>query len=142
MIQEGKKVKFDYVLTVKGEVYDSTKDKEPMEYVHGKQMIIPGLEREMEGLEEGAQKDIIVGPEDAYGPVNPKAIVEMPKSALKGDQEPRAGMALLLQTQAGQKLQGVIQEVKDESIVVNFNHPLAGRELKFHVTIVEVKEAA
>jgi FKBP-type peptidyl-prolyl cis-trans isomerases 2 len=83
VIQTGSMVAFDYTLTDEsGTVIDSSKGKEPMHYVHGKGQIIPGLEKELEGLPVGGEKKVTVKPEDGYGPVNPQAFQEIPKEKL------------------------------------------------------------
>ncbi|MCK5215411.1 MAG: hypothetical protein KAR05_08670 [Candidatus Omnitrophica bacterium] len=82
---------------------------------------------------------VVVSPEEGYGPVDPRAVVEIPKTNLAPDMTPEKGMMLQMQTQNGQALPGIIEEVKAEVVVVNFNHPLAGEELKFDVKIAEIK---
>jgi FKBP-type peptidyl-prolyl cis-trans isomerase 2 len=139
VIEDGKTVKFHYTLTVKGEVADTSQGKEPLEYVQGKQMIIPGLESQLAGMKAGDKKRIVVGPEDAYGPIDPKAFVEMPKTNLEPGLDAQPGMVLQIPTKSGQPLTGMITEIKDETFILNFNHPLAGQELTFEVDIVDVK---
>ena len=128
MIKEGSSVKFDYTLYVEGEVADTSEGKEPLQYTHGTGMIIPGLEAQLDGLKAGDEKKVIVAPEDAYGVVNPQAIVEIPKSNLGEGLDPTVGMVLQMQTKDGQTLNGVVNEIKEEALVMNFNHPLAGKE--------------
>ncbi len=139
MIENGKTVKFNYTLTVEGQTVDSSEGKEPLEYVQGEGKIIKGLEAQMEGLKAGDTKDITVGPEDAYGVVDQRAVIEIPKTQLGDQVTPQPGMMLQLTTADGQPLTGTIKEVKDETVVVDFNHPLAGKELQFAVEVVEVK---
>jgi FKBP-type peptidyl-prolyl cis-trans isomerase 2 len=138
-IADGSKVKFDYTLYVNGQVADSSQGKEPLEYTQGAGMIIPGLEVQMAGLKEGDVKTISVESEDAYGQVNPEAIVEIPKENLGEEIDPKVGMILQMQTQDGQALNGIITEIKDTTLVMNFNHPLAGQDLTFDVKIVDVQ---
>src|SRR5690349_3749808 len=82
MIENGKKVKMNYRLTVDGEVVDTTEGRDPFEYTHGKDQIIPGLQSHLIGLNEGDERDFVVGPEDAFGVIDPKAYAEVPKSRL------------------------------------------------------------
>ena len=82
VIAAGKNVKFEYVLTVDGKVIDSSEGKAPLEYTQGQKMIIPGLESQMEGLQVGDKKTIIVTPEKAYGIIDPRAVVEVPTAQL------------------------------------------------------------
>ncbi|MBN2121376.1 MAG: peptidylprolyl isomerase [Candidatus Omnitrophica bacterium] len=138
-IQGGSKVSFDYTLTVDGEVVDSSEGRGPMEYVHGQGQIIPGLAKQLEGLKVGDEKKVVVSAEEAYGPVNPNAFQEIDKSALPQDQEPKVGMVLQAQTPEGQVFPVRISEVKDNTVMVDFNHPLAGKTLNFDVKIVSIQ---
>jgi peptidylprolyl isomerase len=138
-IQDGRQVSFDYTLTVDGEVVDSSKEKGPLQYTQGKGQIIPGLAKQMEGLQVGDEKTIVVPPEEAYGSINPEALREISKASLPEGLEPKVGMLLQMQTPAGQVLPVKIVEVKEKSVVLDLNHPLAGKTLTFHVKIVDVK---
>ena len=139
VIEDGKTVKFDYTLTVEGQMVDTSADRGPLEYKHGAKMIVTGLEKELVGLKPGDKKVVTVTPEEGYGAVDPNAVVEFPKSKLALDEEVRVGMVLTLPTESGRQYSGVVIEVKEETFVINFNHPLAGRELVFDVEIVEVQ---
>jgi len=139
LIDEGKKVKFDYTLYVQGQVADSSEGKIPIQYTHGEGVIVKGLERQLVGLKVGDQKTIIVSPEEGYGPLDPNGVVEFPKEDMVEDIEPMVGMMLQVQTQSGKTLNGMIVEIKDETMTLNFNHPLAGKELTFMVKIVNIE---
>ena len=137
MIQNGSKVKIEYTLFVDGEVFDSSKGGEPLEYVHGSGQIIPGLERTLEGLKPGDQQKTHVGPDDAYGAIHPQAIMQVPRDQIpEGTVE--TGMILSARNAEGQNMQGVVIEVSEDAVTVDFNHPLAGKELYFEVTIMDV----
>lgn len=139
MITSGTRVTMDYTLTVEGNVVDTSEGRGPLEYVQGQGMLIPGLEKELEGLKPGDEKNIQVGPEEAYGMPDPEAVIEVPRQQLSPDQEPQIGMILQTQTPEGQPLQGVIVEVEDQSVLIDFNHPLAGKTLEFDVNIVSTE---
>ena len=139
MIEEGKVVQFDYQLKVDDKVVDSSEKRGPLEYTHGSGMIIKGLEKEMEGMEVGDEKNVVVPPNEGYGQVDEKAIVEIPKQNLGEDIDPQEGMVLQLQNQQGQNMAGKIVDIKENSIMLDFNHPLAGEELEFSVKIVDIK---
>ena len=139
MIENGKVVKINYTLTVRGEIVDSSEGREPLEYTQGNNMIIPGLESQLQGMKVGEKKTVVVGPEDAYGVVNQESIIEVPKAQLGENVDPQVGMMLQMQTPSGQALAGKIIEVKDEAVLVDFNHPLAGQELTFDVEVVEIQ---
>ena len=139
MITAGKSVSIDYTLTVDNEVVDTSVGKEPLTYTQGSKMIIPGLENALEGLEPGAEKTVVVVAKEAYGEINPEAVVEMEKDKLTSDEIPKVGMVLQMQTNTGQIMMGTVQEIKENALVIDFNHPLAGKELTFEVKIIEVK---
>lgn len=138
-IEDGKKVSMNYTLTVNGEIVDSSKDAAPLEYVQGQGMIIPGLEKQLVGLKAGDQKTVTVAPEEAYGLVDPNALVDLPKANLPPDQDPQAGMVLQMMTQDGNPVVGIVSQVKEDSVVVDFNHPLAGQTLNFDIDIISVE---
>ena len=138
MIQNGKKVKIEYTLFVDGEVFDSSKGGEPLEYVHGSGQIIPGLERMLEGLKPGDERKVHVGPDDAYGPIHPQAILQVPREQIQ-EENLEAGMILSARSEGGQAMQGIVTEVTENSVTVNFNHPLAGKELYFEIMIIAVE---
>jgi FKBP-type peptidyl-prolyl cis-trans isomerase 2 len=138
-IQEGSKVAFHYELTVDGDVVDSSKERDPMEYTHGEGKIIPGLSKQLIGLKKGDEQDIIVPPEEAYGTRNPDAVKEVPRSQLPAEVQPRTGMPLQVMAPDGSKAIVMIAEVKNETVVIDFNHPLAGKTLNFHIKIVSVQ---
>ncbi|MDP8266250.1 MAG: peptidylprolyl isomerase [Candidatus Aceula meridiana] len=139
MIEDGKKVKMEYTLKVNGEIVDSSEGREPLEYTQGQGAIIPGLEKQLVGLKVGDKKTVTVSPEEAYGAVNPDAFAEVPKANMPQEQEPQKGMMLQMQTPDGKTLNGTITEVKDETVVLDFNHPLAGKELLFDIEIVGIE---
>lgn len=138
-IQDGRKVSFDYTLTVEGNMVDSSEGKKPLQYIHGQNQIIPGLEKELTGLQTGEEKSISVPPQGAYGGIDPNAYKEVPKSSLPPKIKPEEGMMLALQGPQGQTMPAKIAEVKENSIVLNLNHPLAGKTLNFKVKIISVE---
>ena len=139
VIQTGSMVAFDYTLTDEsGTVIDSSKGKEPMHYVHGKGQIIPGLEKELAGMPVGGEKKVTVKPEDGYGPVNPQAFQESPKDKLPPDAL-KVGTVLTATGPQGQSVPVRVHEVKENTVIMDFNHPLAGKTLLFAVKITEIK---
>ena len=140
-VQPGAEVSFDYTLTDdSGKVVDSSKGKEPMHYVHGKGQIIAGLEKELAGMAVGAEKKVTVKPEDAYGPVDPRAFQEIPKEKLPPEAL-KVGTMLMAQAPSGQGVPVRVHEIKDSTVVMDFNHPLAGKTLSFDVKITDIKTA-
>ena len=137
MIENGKRVKIAYTLFVGGEVFDTSKGGEPLEYVHGSGQIIPGLERALGGLNPGDERKVHIGAEDAYGPIHPQAIIQVPREQIQ-DENVETGMVLSARNSDGQTMQGIVVEVTESTVTVDFNHPLAGKELYFEITIVDV----
>lgn len=138
-IQEGKKVSFNYTLTVEGEVIDSSDGREPFEYTHGKGQIIPGLSKQLTGLRVGDEKVIKIPPEEGYGQINPEAIHEVPLTSLPADLDPEVGMYLQMQGPDGQSMPVKVTELKEETIVLDLNHPLAGKTLTFQVKVLSIE---
>ena len=138
MIENGKKVKIHYTLTVEGFVVDSSEGQEPLQFTHGSGEIIVGLEKRLDGLKVGDKREITVSPEEGYGLEDPEAFVEVPRSRLpEGDILP--GMQFLVTRQDGSRIPVTISEVKTDSVILNLNHPLAGKELIFTIEIVEIE---
>ena len=139
IVQDGKQVSFEYTLTLEGETVDSSKGREPLRYVHGQGQIISGLEEELAGLRVGEEKVIKVSSQKGYGEVNPEAFREFPKTALSENLEPEVDMILQLQGPGGQVIPARVAKVKDEVVVLDLNHPLAGKTLTFEVKIVSIE---
>jgi FKBP-type peptidyl-prolyl cis-trans isomerase 2 len=137
----GKAVKVDYTLTVNNEQLETSVGKEPLQFVVGDKTIIPGLESQLIGMKVGEEKLITVEPKDAYGEVDAKALKEFPKSSMPKEQEPKPGMVLQAQAPDGESFPAVIKEVKGDTVVLDFNHPLAGKQLKFQVKVLGVTDA-
>ncbi len=128
----------NYELSVDGEIIDSTDGREPFQYIHGKNQIIPALERQLEGLKVGDEREIILGPEDAYGVLDPEAYVEIPKSQLP-QVDIQVGTRLGMIGPDGARLPATIVEIRFETVLLNLNHPLAGKELHFLIRILEIR---
>lgn len=142
VVQTGSDVAFDYTLTDEsGTVIDSSKGKQPMHYVHGQGQIIPGLEKELAGMAVGGQKKVTVKPEDGYGPINPQAFQEIPKEKLPADAL-KVGTMLMAQGPQGQGVPVRVHEIKENTVIMDFNHPLAGKTLSFDIKITDIKAAA
>jgi FKBP-type peptidyl-prolyl cis-trans isomerase SlyD len=123
-----------------GTVIDSSEGREPLQYLHGNDNLIPGLEKALEGLEAGKQIHVTIPPEEGYGLRNPAMVQEVPKHLFEGEKvEP--GMQFQVQAEDGFHIL-TIAEVRDNVVVVDGNHPLAGVNLNFDVTVVSVREAS
>ncbi len=143
VIQNGSTVQLEYTLTDKdGKVIDTNKGQEPLTYTQGEGQIIPGLEKALKGLHAGDQKHVVIPPEEAYGPVKPEAVIEVPKERIPADSQ-KVGTRLMARNQQGNgsPIPILVKEVKDKTIVLDANHPLAGKTLTFDVKIVKVDPA-
>ena len=139
VVANGKTVSFDYTLTVDGAVVESSQGKKPLQYVHGQGKIIPGLEKQLAGLKVGDEKKIVVPVDQAYGQINPKAVQEVQKSSIPADIKLTVGTMLQMSDPSGNNFPAKVKEIKDKTVVMDFNHPLAGKELTFQVKIVDIK---
>jgi len=139
VIQNGKQVAFDYALTVDGKVVDSSVGKQPLEYTQGDGKLIPGLTKQLEGLRVGDEKTIVLPPEEAYGQPDPNAFKEVPRSNLPADVTPEVGMSFQAKDVDGNVFAMRISELKKDSVVMDLNHPLAGKILTFKVKVVSIK---
>jgi FKBP-type peptidyl-prolyl cis-trans isomerase SlyD len=137
MIKDGSSVKMHYTLTVDGEVVDSSQGGEPLAYVQGQGQIIPGLERQLEGLKPGDTRSAEVAPADGYGETDPERVQKVPKANFREPDQLQAGVMVSGQTDQG-TFQARVAEVGEETVTLDFNHPLAGKTLSFQVEIVEV----
>jgi FKBP-type peptidyl-prolyl cis-trans isomerase SlyD len=142
LIGEKKVVRIDYTLkNSNGEVLDSSEGQGPLSYLHGAQQIVPGLERALSGMSAGQSKDVVVSPEEGYGLPDPEGVFGVPRSAFPADAKLEAGQSFIGEDDEGQAVPVRVVEVRDDVIVVDANHPLAGETLYFHVDVREVREA-
>lgn len=139
-VQAGRVVSMDYTLHVDGEKIDSSEGREPLEYLHGAGNIIPGLERELSGMAVGESKEVIVSPADGYGESDPDAYIEVPRSEFPANIPLELGLELQVQDPNGNAMYARIDAITDEVVRLDFNHPLAGKELHFSVKIVGLRE--
>ena len=138
-VEKGKKVSFEYTLTVDGEIVDSSKEHGALTYTQGQGSMITGFEKHVEGMSEGDEKRFDVSPEEGYGTVNPDAVREVSRELLPKDVEPAVGMMLGAQAEDGRQLHARISEVRKDTVLLDFNHPLAGKTLTFNVKIVTIE---
>ena len=140
-VAENLAVTIDYVLTVDGEIMDSSEEDGPLDYLHGHSNIIPGLERELTGMKVGDTKKVVVSPAEGYGELDPEAVLEVPRDEFPDDVPLEPGIELEVTDTEGDIMFATIVEVDEENIVLDTNHPLAGQELHFEVTIVGLRSA-
>jgi FKBP-type peptidyl-prolyl cis-trans isomerase SlyD len=140
-VQDGQVVSMNYTLHVDGEVMDSSEGHEPLEFLQGAGNIIPGLEQELYGMGLGESKTVIVQPEDGYGILDPDAFIDVPKEQFPANIPLEEGVEIQVTNQDGQAMSARIDSVSDESVRLDFNHPLAGKELHFDVKVVGLRDA-
>lgn len=138
-IREGSVVDLEFTLSdPKGEVIQSTRGHDPFTYTHGKGQLIPALEKQLSGMKAGDEKNIKLEPGDAYGNVDPEAFHEIPREQVP-PQGLKVGVVLTGTDPQGKPFQARVSEVKKDSVVVDFNHPLAGQALVFDIKILAIK---
>jgi FKBP-type peptidyl-prolyl cis-trans isomerase SlyD len=141
-IANGTVVGIDYSLHLgDGKVVDASQPGDPLTYLHGEGQIVPGLESALAGMAVGDTRQVVVAPAQGYGDHDPRGVQEVPRAAFPQGFEPTVGMELTAEGQDGQPVPFRIREVKPDSVVIDLNHPLAGKTLHFDVTVREVRAA-
>jgi FKBP-type peptidyl-prolyl cis-trans isomerase SlyD len=141
-IANGTVVSIDYKLHLgDGVVIDASEQGDPLQYLHGEGQIVPGLERALDGLVVGDARSVVVQPADGYGPRNPRGLQEVDRKAFPEDVQLKAGLELGAAGPDGEVFHFVVHEVKADTVVIDTNHPLAGKTLHFDVTVREIREA-
>jgi FKBP-type peptidyl-prolyl cis-trans isomerase SlyD len=143
VVKDGMVVSLQYTLSGEdGKVIESNKGKEPVKYIQGEKTGMPtGLERELVGMKVGQEKHVRL--ENAYGTVNPRAFQEIPKNQIPPNEmkQIKVGSMVPLTTPNGDTIGAPVSEIKERSIVVNLNHPMAGKTLVFDVKVLDVQPA-
>lgn len=135
----GDTVKIHYTGTLEdGTEFDSSAGRDPIEFQLGSGQVITGFDKAVEGMEVGEKKTVNIPPEDAYGEPNDEMVMDVPRSALPEDLEPKEGMGLQARQQDGQVVNFTITAVEDDKITVDGNHPLAGKPLSFDIELVSI----
>jgi FKBP-type peptidyl-prolyl cis-trans isomerase SlyD len=124
-----------------GAVIDASAPGQPLHYLHGGGQIVPGLERALEGQEPGAEQQVVVSPDDGYGPRDEQAVRTVPREAFPADAPLEVGAELVVVDEHQNQVPLKIQAIENGTVTVDFNHPLAGKTLHFKVKVVEVRAA-
>ncbi|NHN25765.1 peptidylprolyl isomerase [Flavobacterium jejuense] len=139
LVKENNTVKVNYTGKLSdGQIFDSSEGKEPLEFTLGKGQLIPGFEKGVLNMKLNEKKTISIPKEEAYGDVIAELIHEVEKAHLPEEIKPEVGMGLISKSPDGQEMNLMVVEVKDQTIVVDGNHPLAGKDLIFDVEIVAI----
>ncbi len=137
--QKGDTVKVHYVGKLKnGEVFDSSYDREPLEFTIGGGQLIKGFDNAVEGMEEGEKKTVTIPADEAYGPYREDMIIEVGKENLPEGLEPQVNQQLYMEDAQGQTLIVTVTEVLENSIKLDANHPLAGKDLVFDIELISI----
>ena len=138
-VKSGDKVKVHYHgRLVNGETFDSSEGRSPLEFEVGSGMVIKGFDDGVTGMSVGEKKTINIPVDEAYGPKNEEMLIEMPKDRFPKDMDIEVGIPLTMSDGSGQNFQVIIAEIKDEAVILDANHPLAGQDLIFDLEIVEI----
>jgi peptidylprolyl isomerase len=121
-----------------GEQFDSSAGREPLAFQLGSGMVIKGFDDGVTGMTVGEKKTINIPSAEAYGELNEEMVFEFPKSNLPPEMEVEVGMQLMMNNGEGQQLPVVVREVKEETLIIDANHPLAGQELIFDLELVAI----
>jgi FKBP-type peptidyl-prolyl cis-trans isomerase SlyD len=140
VVKNGSVVSLQYTLSGEdGKTIESNKGKKPLKYTHGSQQIIPGLEKELAGMKVGGEKRVKVKPEDGYGPVNPQGFQEFPKEKIPANGL-KVGAVLMAKGPQGESIPVRVKEIKEKTVVLDLNHPLAGKTLVFDVKVLDIQQ--
>ncbi|PIN76197.1 peptidylprolyl isomerase [Candidatus Woesearchaeota archaeon CG10_big_fil_rev_8_21_14_0_10_36_11] len=123
-----------------GSVFDTSKGKAPLAFKIGSKQVIPGFEKEVEGMNVGEEKTFTIASDEAYGPIHAEMTQEVPRDKLPKEPTPQVGMMLVMQAPNGQQIPAKIVNVTEDKVTIDLNHPLAGKDLTFTVKIVGVNE--
>ncbi|MEK9141532.1 MAG: peptidylprolyl isomerase [Nitrospirota bacterium] len=141
-VSNGKKVTLEYTLKLDDQsVVDTNVGGEPLKVTQGSHQLIPGVEKQLEGMAVGEKKNFTVAPTEGYGSIDPKAFQEIDKKMVPPDSQ-KVGTQLEGKTADGQKVFPRISEVKNETVILDFNHPLAGKTLHFDIKVLDVAQAS
>jgi len=138
-IETGSTVELEYTLKDDtGTVLDSNKGQAPLTFTQGQAHLVPGLEKQLVGMHAGDEKKIVLQPDEAYGPADPSAQTEVPKDLLPPEGL-TVGARLMARSSSGEQRPVTVKEIKDKTVVLDLNHPLAGKTLVFEIKVLGVE---
>ncbi len=140
-VAQNKVVTLEYqIRNAQGEVVEDTSGH-PLQYIQGIGQLLPALEQALEGKEAGEEVELTLAPDQAFGEYDENQIQHIPKSAFGEGMDLQPGMVMYARTPDGHQLPFLIREVRDDVVVADFNHPLAGETLTFHLKVLDVRDA-
>ena len=138
-VKSGDKVKVHYHGKLQnGETFDSSQGRDPLEFTVGGGQVIKGFDQGVMGMQVGDKRTVEIEVTDAYGEKNEEMVIEFPKTQFPPDMKPEVGMQLMMNNGEGQSFPVLVKEVKEESVLLDANHPLAGENLIFDIELVEI----
>jgi FKBP-type peptidyl-prolyl cis-trans isomerase SlyD len=141
VVQDGMMVSLEYTQKgTDGKVMETSKGRAPLKYIHGKNMLPPGLEKELAGMKIGEQKRVTVKPEDGFGKLDPKAVQEIPKEKIPANAL-KVGAVVAARSPDGNVVPMTVKQIKEKTVVMDLNHPMAGKTLLFDVKVVDIQPA-
>ena len=143
--ENNKMVAVDYTLTVDGKIADRSRPGQPLEFIFGTGMLLPKFEAAIAGKEPGEKVSFTLAPADGYGEIVDDAIVDLPKTIFMVDGKLAedilfVGSQIPMANAQGQRMLGVVKEIGDDSVKMDFNHPMAGKTLNFDVEVISVRD--
>ncbi len=137
-VSKGKVISLEYTVKLEGnEVIDTNVGKDPLTYTQGAKQLVAGVESALEGMTVGQAKHVVVAPSDGYGDRDPNALHEVPKEKVPKDV--RIGTQLHGKGTDGRDVRPIVTEIKDDTVLLDFNHPLAGKTLFFDLKVVNIQ---
>ena len=138
-VKNGDKVKVHYHGKLRsGETFDSSQGRDPLEFTVGNGDVIKGFDQGVMGMQPGDKKTVEIGVNDAYGEKQQEMLIEFPKTQFPPEMQPEEGMQLMMNNGAGQQFPVTIAEVREDTVLLDANHPLAGQDLIFDLELVEI----
>lgn len=138
-VQKDSKIKFHYTVTTQdGEIVDGTDGEEAMEAQLGENQLLPKLEENLVGMSVGEEKNIQIAPEDAFGEVIDDAVSEIPRKNIELTEEITEGMYIDLADENEEVFRGLVTKITEETVTIDFNHPLAGQILNFKLKVEDI----
>lgn len=135
----GDTVKIHYTGSLNnGEIFDSSKDRDPFQFTIGAGQVIPGFDEGVLGMDVGDTKTITIAAENAYGPINPELIQKINRNEFKAEMKLEKGIRLQLNNGQGQTMVVTVADMDENSVTLDGNHPLAGKDLTFELELVEI----
>lgn len=139
-VKEGSKVKIHYTGKLdNGQIFDSSEGREPLEFEAGSGKVIKGFDNAVMGMKVDEEKEVQLTPEESYGERNEELKQKIPKEKINIPGEIKPGMTLAVKAPDGQQFPVQVADVEDENIVIDMNHPLAGKNLHFKIKVVDIQ---